>query len=304
MFVYAVGIIFAIAIFCFCGINKIEVENRYGTDIKYVFKPQKKQFFAIIPLTIILLISMVAIVPTGYTGILTTFGKVEERIIQPGVNIIAPWQKIIKMDNRTQKQIIETEAFSSDIQQVDIIITLNYNIDKSDVKELYSSVGVDYYETILKPRALEGTKTVFAGYTAEELVTNRVDLSVKILELISSDISDYGINISGVSIENLDFTDAFTDAVEAKQVATQNKLTAETKQEQLTLEAEAQAKRKLIEAEAEAERKIIEAKAEAEANRLISDSITHELIEMMEVEARKEHGWITVQGANAVVTMP
>ena len=69
---------------------------------------------------VLLAASCVATVPTGYTGILTTFGKVEDRTIPSGVNLIAPWQKVIKMDNRTQKVQITTSAFSSDIQQVDV----------------------------------------------------------------------------------------------------------------------------------------------------------------------------------------
>lgn len=277
MIIFIVGVI--LALFVFAAL-RFYAEMRLGKSLA----------IASVPLILGLLISMVAFVPTGYTGILTTFGKVEDRTVQAGLNIIAPWQKVVKMDNRTQKQLIETQAFSSDIQQVDVAVTLNYCIDKSTAQNLYSSVGKDYSNTILMPRALEGIKTVFAGYSAEELVTNRVELSGKISAIIAEDIAPYGIQISGVSIENLDFTDAFTDAVEAKQVATQNKLTAETKQAQLTLEAEA-----------EAERKIIAANAEAEANRVIAASITPELISMKEAEARMEHGWVTVQGAEAVL---
>ncbi len=277
MIIFIVGVI--LALFAFAAL-RFFAEMRLGKSLA----------IASVPLILGLLISMVAFVPTGYTGILTTFGKVEDRTAQAGLNIIAPWQKVVKMDNRTQKQLIETQAFSSDIQQVDVAVTLNYCIDKSTAQNLYSSVGKDNSNTILMPRALEGIKTVFAGYSAEELVTNRVELSGNISAIIAEDIAPYGIQISGVSIENLDFTDAFTDAVEAKQVATQNKLTAETKQAQLTLEAEA-----------EAERKIIAANAEAEANRVIAASITPELISMKEAEARMEHGWVTVQGAEAVV---
>ena len=43
------------------------------------------------------------------------------------------------------------------------------------------------------------------------------------------------------------------------------------------------------------------AQAEAEANRLISESITQELIDMKEAEARMEHGWVEVTGADTVV---
>lgn len=281
MIILIIGIVLSLAIFVLLGFGRF-------TD---GWNVRPGQAFAAVPLILALAISMTAFVPTGYTGILTTFGKVENHTIQAGINLIYPWQKVVKMDNRTQKQFIETQAFSSDIQQVDVAITLNYCIDKATAQNLYSTVGTDYYGTILNPRALEGIKTVFAGYSAEELVTNRVELSGKISAIIAEDVLEYGIQISGVSIENLDFTDAFTDAVEAKQVATQNKLTAETEQAKLTLEAQAAA-----------ERQIIAANAEAEANRIIADSITPELIQMKEAEARMAHGWVTVQGAGAVVT--
>lgn len=281
MLILIIGVIIAIAVFVVLGLH-----DRFAE-----WKLCKRQAAAIIPVILSLALSMIAFVPTGYTGILTTFGKVEERTVQAGLNIIAPWQKVVKMDNRTQKQFIETQAFSSGIQQVDVAITLNYCIDKATAQNLYSSVGTAYYDTILNPRALEGIKTVFALYSAEGLVANRVELSGKIADIIAADVAGYGIQITGVSIENLDFTDAFTNAVEAKQVATQNKLTAETEQAKLTLEAQAAA-----------ERQIIEANAQAEANRIIAASITPELIQMKEAEARMEHGWVTVQGADAVIT--
>lgn len=47
--------------------------------------------------------------------------------------------------------------------------------------------------------------------------------------------------------------------------------------------------------------KIAKAKGEAEANKLISESITDKLVKMKEAEARMKHGWVTVQGVDAVV---
>lgn len=63
----------------------------------------------------------------------------------------------------------------------------------------------------------------------------------------------------------------------------------------------AQGEAKKAEAEANAQVTITNAKAEAAANKLKSESITDELIRMTEAEARKEHGWVTVQGADTVV---
>ena len=76
-------------------------------------------------LAVILVAGCIAIVPTGYTGILTTFGRVEDKTISAGFNFIAPWQNVVKMDNRTQKVQIQTSAFSSDIQQVDLLLAVN-----------------------------------------------------------------------------------------------------------------------------------------------------------------------------------
>ena len=240
--------------------------------------------------------SCISVVPTGYTGILTTFGRVEDRTISAGINIIAPWQKVVRMDNRTQKVQIQTSAFSSDIQQVDLALSVNYCIDQGTAQNLYRTVGIGYYENIMYPRIQENTKAVFSQFSAENLIAKRDTLSDDILELTASDMSRYGITIVSIAIEDIDFTDAFTNAVEAKQVAAQNKLTAETEQAQKTMEEEAAARRAIISANAEAEQAVIAANAdlevvkvqaeaalyagekEAEMNKRISESLTDGLI--------------------------
>lgn len=221
---------------------------------------------------ILLLIACIAIVPTGYTGILTTFGRVEDRTISSGANVIAPWQKVVKMDNRTQKVQIDTAAFSSDIQQVDIKMSLNYCIDQETAQVLYRTVGKNYYDNVIFPRVLENTKAVFSQYSAENLVARREFLSDEIVDQTTIDMSKYGVNIISIAIEDIDFTDAFTNAVEAKQVAAQNKLTAETQQAQKTMEQEAEAARAIIAANAKAEQDIIAAKADLEVVKIQADA--------------------------------
>jgi regulator of protease activity HflC (stomatin/prohibitin superfamily) len=218
------------------------------------------------------LISCISTVPTGYTGILTTFGRVEDRTMGAGVHFIAPWQKIVKLDNRTQKVEINAQAFSSDIQQVDLKMSVNYCIDQATAQNLYKTVGKQYYDTVLYPRILENTKSVFAKYSAEELVSHRQDLSGEIQELLTADATRYGIQIVNFSVEDIDFTDAFTNAVEAKQVAAQNKLTAETQQAQKTMEQEQIAKRRIIDANAAAEEAKIQAEADLEVTKIQADA--------------------------------
>ena len=234
-------------------------------------------------------------IPTGNTAIITTFGKVEDYTLEAGFHFKSPFQKIILMDNREQKKEFATQAFSSDIQQVDITGSINYAINKSTAMTLFKEVGTDYFTKLINPRMMENTKAVFSKYTAENLVSAREELSTKIRDIMSQEMNRYGITIISVSIENVDFTDAFTDAVEAKQVAAQKKLQAEIEQEQKTMETEQQAQRQKIEAEAEAEVKKIaaeaeayaittKAEAEAQANQKIAESLTQELIDFTQVQ--------------------
>lgn len=65
--------------------------------------------------------------------------------------------------------------------------------------------------------------------------------------------------------------------------------------------AEADAKKAKVKAAAEAENTKTKAKAQAEANKELSASITDELIKMKEAEAHYKNGWVTVQGADAVI---
>ena len=241
-------------------------------------KKMKRRLWTWIPIGIILLIGIIffanscSSVPAGHTGILTTFGKVEDRILTEGLNWKSPFQKVIKMDNRTQKTVEEFQAFSSDIQEVDIMLAVNYSINQETAQNLYRTVGVEYYTNIVYPRLLESTKSVFSNYTAEQLIGNRENLSTEIKDLVIPDVARYGIIISDISVQDIDFTDAFTNAVEAKQVAAQDKLTAETRQAQLTMEAEQEAARQVIKANADAEQAQIAARADLEVTKIQADA--------------------------------
>ena len=251
----------------------------------------------VLVLALVILATMcTATVQTGYTGIVTTFGKVENMTLEAGLHLKSPFQQIISKDNREQKTSFTTEAFSSDIQQVNITGSINYAINKSTAMNLFKEVGTDYFNKLVYPRMLEITKGVFSKYTAENLVANRQKLSESIRDGLSEELKSYGINVISLSIENLDFTDAFTDAVEAKQVAAQRKLQAEIEQAQMTMETQQQAERQRINAEAAANVAKINAdadayamkvrsEAEAEANKMIAESLTENLIRANEIKA-------------------
>lgn len=265
MIAFVIGIIAVIGAFIVLGFNE------YGAD----WMIRKRQWFSLFGL-IICLIGFIKTVPTGSTGIVTTFGRIENITLDAGIHFMAPWKKVVNMDNRTQKQSIEMQCFSSDIQEVSVIYTVNYQINKANAQEIYRTIGKEYFDKIVMPKALEAVKSVFAKYTAEALVASRAGLSKEIEAVLVDDLSKQNIQITATSIENIDFTDAFTNAVEAKQVAEQNKLKAQTEQAQATLEAQAQAERQVIKAQADADASILAAKADAEVAKISSDSALYQ----------------------------
>lgn len=223
--------------------------------------------------------SCISSVPTGHTGVVTTFGRVENYTLDSGLHFVLPWQSVVKMDNRVQKETVDLSCFSSDIQEVTMVYTINFQIKKSDAMTIYSTIGTDYYNTVIAPAIAESVKIVTARYNAEEIISRRSELASAIEEDLAGKLIHYNIELVSTSIEDMDFTDAFTNAVEEKQVAEQNKLRAETEAEQKVIEAEAEAEIRKTEADAEAYEIITRAEAEAEANRLISESLTNELID-------------------------
>lgn len=214
----------------------------------------------------------VASVGTGNTGVVTTFGRVENYTLEAGFHLKAPWNSVISMDNRVQKATVQLSCFSSDIQEVAMTYTLNYQIDKTNAQEIYKTIGSDYYKTIIEPNISEAAKVVTAKYTAEQLVQTRTELAIGIEDVLKEALGVYNIKVSSTAIEDLDFTDSFTNAVEAKQVAEQKKKQAIIEQEQARLEAENAKAIAKTQAEAAAEVARIQAEADLAVQQINADA--------------------------------
>lgn len=217
---------------------------------------------------VVILGGMIATVPTGHTGILTTFGRVEDKTLEAGMHFKSPFQEIVCMDNRTQVAHLELSAFSSDIQEVLVSYSMNYQIEKANAQKIYKEIGVDYYNTVMAPRIQEVVKTVIAKYTAEDLIESRDALSTQITDALVEQLGAYNIVVVSTSVEDIDFSDAFTASVEDKVVAEQALLKAQTEQAQKTMEEEKAAEREKIKAAADAEVKEIQAAADAEVAKI------------------------------------
>ena len=220
---------------------------------------------------VIVCASCISTVPTGHTGILTTFGRVEERNLPEGMNFHAPWQNITTMTNKEQRDSGSGLAFSKDMQEVSYAYTTRHQLLSAYAPNVYKTVGTDYYNIVIDPTVNAVIKEQIGKANAEGLITSREGVTALVNNEVAEFCSAYGLNVT-VIIDNFDFTDAFTTAVEAKQVATQEKLRAQTEQERLTMEAQQKAERNRIEAQSSAEIARINAEADLEVQRISADA--------------------------------
>ena len=219
----------------------------------------------------IVLISSIRTVPTGYVGVKTRFGKVQEDVMQEGINTKMPFvEKIVKIDCRTQKYETTLEGSSKDLQIIrDVKMAVNYNIRKDIANQLYREVGKDYKKIIVEPAVSESVKSVIAKYTAEELITKREEVSILINDRLVENLNEKGITVTKVSIVDFSFSEEYDKAIERKQVAEQ-----QAKQAEYELEK----------AKIDNEKKVETAKAEAEMMKVQNQEITENTLRLKELE--------------------
>lgn len=208
------------------------------------------------------------IIGAGHTGVILTLGKVNEEVLQEGIHIKIPFvQRIVKIDNRIVKLEVNTEAFSKDLQTVATTLAINYRVDTAKSYSIYKNIGASYEDVLVVPAVNEVLKATTALYTAEESVTNRSLISEGLIKGLNNKLNNIGLFVTDVNIINFDFSEAFINAIEEKQVAQQQLLKAETEKQTA-----------ITNAEAEAETTRIKAQAEADANNKIKASLNEQVI--------------------------
>lgn len=245
------------------------------------FKQTKRKiiFWSIVGVILILititLCNSISTIPTGYVGIKTRFGKVQESVIEEGFNFKVPFiEKIVKIDCKTQKYEVNTEASSKDLQKVqNIRVVVNYSVDKTKANQLYKNIGNNYQTILIEPAILESIKQGMSQYTAEELITKRNEVSNIIMNLLKEKLEKDGILVSALNITDLSFSKEFDEAVEQKQIVEQ-----ETEK----------AKYELEKAKVENEKKIENAKADAEVMKQQNKEITNEYLKLKELEIQQK----------------
>ncbi|MBR2504388.1 MAG: prohibitin family protein, partial [Elusimicrobiaceae bacterium] len=139
------------------------------------------------------------------------------------------------------------------------------------IVSIYRNLGPDYTNTILRPMVEEWTKAVIAKYSADSLISNRVQVAKELDQILKEKMKEKQVIVSDIAITNFEFSPQFLKAVEEKQIA----------------EQEAKRATNLVEkVKKEAEQKILQAEAEAKSLRLQREVVSDNLIKLRQVEAQ------------------
>jgi regulator of protease activity HflC (stomatin/prohibitin superfamily) len=196
----------------------------------------------------------------GYVGVVTRYGAVTGRTIQPGIYLVNPLaESVEEMDVQIHAHAAKASAVSKDMQTVTTELTLNYSVKPEAAGQVFQTLRREYVERVLVPSVQESVKATTAAFSAEELITKRPVVSEQLAKIIVTKLDSHGIFVDQVSITDFDFSEEFNNAIEAKVTAVQKAL---------------QAQNELVQAEAEAQKHIAKAQGEAEAIRIQAEAIS------------------------------
>ena len=277
----------------------------------------KKAFFSLLVLGLACLIAFFIVpfsfhtVQAGQVAVVKHLGEIVD-VKTPGTHFdLWVTNTYVKYDTTVQNVDIETAAYSSDAQTMNVAMTLQYQIITDSVDDIATQYGnLATLQNRIQSIATEKCKAVLSAYKAMDIIADRASMSPAVEAAIKEAVGEhYYVNVHTVVLTNIDFSDAFELAVEEKMIAEQAKLKAEYENQTKIAQAEAEAEAKLKAAQAEidiaqaqadaklkeaqaqieiekanAEAKKIAAEAEAEANEIIAESITPELLDKILAE--------------------
>ena len=269
-----------------------------------------KKRILIIPALVILLILgilSVHIIPTGYTGVKTSFGQIQQEPIQSGtVNFTIPFvESIHKVNNKQQDKRIEAQIWgeASDKTPVyasDVIVTYQVLPEKSawiyaNVSDSNNLIGEELVASAIKAAMVE---------LAPGEVTNRTKIEPLVKQKLTQSLTQkYGegvVFVNKVVINDMDFEEAYNAAIQQKSIAQQNADKQKIENAAAIARAEADKQVAITNAEAEAQKTAIKAEAQAQANKKIAESLSESLIEYQKIQ--KWDGKLpTVTGSSALV---
>lgn len=199
-------------------------------------------------------------VNTGQRGITVEYGR-PTGTLGEGLHFVNPFTtSIVELSVRQLKWNAETVAYTKDVQQADVKFTVTYSLNPDKVMWVYRNVGEDWAAQIIPQVAYQAIKDVFGQSEAvKDTINSRATVQERIQRELARRLAARNINVHSFELTDISFSDAFENAVEAKQVAVEN----------------ANAERnKTVAVQERANQAVITAKAQAEAMRIKSEALS------------------------------
>lgn len=234
---------------------------------------------------LVLVGSSVAIVPTGYTGVRTTFGQVSSHTVPNGFSLKIPFiQNIALVNNKQQDKEFAGKIWGESSDKTPVYadaVVVTYQIDPAKSSWIHANVSGSDKGMVDQNVVSSAIKESMVSLAVED-VTNRSKIEPAVQQNLQLSLNEkYGegtVQVIKVVINDMDFEDAYNAAIAEKSIALQTQQKQKIENETAIAKAEADKKVAIANAEAKAEAKRIEAEAEAEANRKIADSLTNEIL--------------------------
>ena len=235
---------------------------------------------------LMVVISSLHFVPAGRAGLVTRFGAVTGRTIEPGPNLTWPFfEKVVLYDTRVQKvEFVDLDSASKELQDVKVTGILNYRINPEAVSWFHQNVGSREVleDKVLIPALAQNLKSILPTYPILDILANRDTIALQLTKAMTVTFADYRTDegapvvffsprnekedeaakddepVASVFISNVGFTEQFNAAIEAKQAELQK----------IELEQNV-----LAQVEIKAQQEIEKARGEAEANTLLAASL-------------------------------
>lgn len=281
-------VVFALSLVAGYAIKYISSENLDEEQAKIIGFPLFFKITVVAGLLVCIISNSLVIIPTGYTGVKSTFGQIDQRTLQNGANWKIPFlQKIEKVNNKQQDINFEGQIWSETAERTALYydgITVTFQINPEKSAWIYANVS--NYKDNLVPQTLVASAVKTSSKALSSIdATNRNIIEPLTMENIQIALNQkYGedvVNVNKVVIANADFEASYNQAIADKQTAQLAYEQQQIENQKRIEAAEADAKVKTTQAQGEADAAVIKAQGEADANKLLSDSITENIIKQM-----------------------
>lgn len=243
--------------------------------------PKWPMFLSLVGLIVFIVGNSFYVVPTGYTGVRTTFGLIDQESCMPGFNMVTPFVQSISLVNNKQQDLRFDDRVWAETKEQTVVymegVQVTYQIVPESSAWIYANVENWVEELVdadLTASALKSAaRTLDAG-----TVTDRATIQSLSRDTLQTAVDEkYGENrvtIKNIVINNMDFEDSYNAAIAQKSQAIQEQQEQAIRNQTNIDKAEAEAEAARARAQGEADAELILAEGKAAANKAIAQSIT------------------------------